>query len=88
MIFSYLVRVGLVITKCLPIAYVVIIFYVIKNLFKDTISCLIGFQQLFGLNVATQRCRRRDNWKTRGSSFLVLSYEGKILSIYIESQIC
>ena len=44
-------------------------------------SCLIGFQQLSPLNLATQRCPWRDNWYTRGLPFPVLSYKGMTLSI-------
>jgi hypothetical protein len=37
---------------------------------------LICFQRLSLPNVATQRCPWRDNWHTRGSFVLVLSYWG------------
>ncbi len=37
---------------------------------------LICFQRLSLPNVATQRCPGRDNWHTRGSFVLVLSYWG------------
>jgi len=59
----------------------VIFFHDYRNLFWEIISCFRCFQQLFYLNVATQRCRWRDNWSTRGLSFLVLSYKGMVLSI-------
>jgi len=36
-----------------------------------TLRC---FQRLSFPNIATQRCHWRDNWYTRGSSTLVLSY--------------
>jgi len=38
------------------------------------------FQRLSDPNIATQRCRWRDNWYTRGSSTPVLSYLMQLLS--------
>ena len=39
---------------------------------------LICFQRLSCPNIATQPCRWRDNWNTRGSSAPVLSYKGQL----------
>jgi hypothetical protein len=39
-----------------------------------TLRC---FQRLFVPDIATQRCRERDNWYTRGPSFQILSYYGR-----------
>ena len=37
-------------------------------------------------NVANQRCPGRDNWRTRGSSVLVLSYWGRVFSSLLRAQ--
>ncbi len=39
-----------------------------------TLRC---FQRLSGPDMATQPCRERDNWYTRGPSFQILSYYGR-----------
>ena len=39
-----------------------------------TLRC---FQRLSFLDIATQPCRWRDNWYTRGPSFQILSYYGR-----------
>ena len=41
-----------------------------------TLRC---FQRLSVPDIATQRCRERDNWYTRGPSFQILSYYGRIV---------
>ena len=55
-------------------------------------SCLGGglalrcFQRLSVPHIATQRCRWRDNWNTRGASFPVLSYWGMFSSNLLRPQ--
>ena len=55
-------------------------------------SCLGGglalrcFQRLSFPHIATQRCRWRDNWNTRGASFPVLSYWGMFSSNLLRPQ--
>ena len=44
------------------------------------------FQRLSVPNVANQRCPWRDNWRTRGSSVLVLSYWGRVSSGLLRAQ--
>ena len=38
------------------------------------------FQRLSFPNIATQRCRGRDNWYTRGWFIPILSYKGQLSS--------
>ena len=55
-------------------------------------SCLGGglalrcIQRLSFPHIATQRCRWRDNWNTRGASFPVLSYWGMFSSNLLRPQ--
>src|SRR6056297_1089962 len=44
------------------------------------------FQRLSLPNIATQPCRWRDNWYTRGSSTPVLSYKGQVPSNFLRPQ--
>ena len=44
------------------------------DLILRRVSRLYAFSVYPGRTLATQRCRKRDNWHTRGSSLSILSY--------------
>ena len=44
------------------------------DLILRRVSRLYAFSVYPGRTLATQRCPKRDNWHTRGSSFSILSY--------------